>query len=265
MKQDLQDTIRNVLDNLPSEWIDLTTHRLDLYNEQKAKVEFLESFEALGIKSLGELKKLPTAFDYIRLGRPLSCILEWIIAKEDQLDPERVISFSSQMMPLMAVLRKNKFSNKKTTIFYEGSLPNFFDADIISSVYEYQFDLVKVDDLNDTEKNDGIVVILKSSSLMVKDSKADFIIDLYPSAGSIIKILNEDSDFCKEIQHVRRRESIAMTPQSCLEVLQTFVGREINAKREFDKTNLLATIQNITKVDRLPLLLIVVSLCNTHQ
>ena len=109
MKQDLQDTIRNVLDNLPSEWIDLTTHRLDLYNEQKAKVEFLESFEALGIKSLGELKKLPTAFDYIRLGHPLSCILEWIIAKEDQLDPERVISFSSQMMPLMAVLRKNKF------------------------------------------------------------------------------------------------------------------------------------------------------------
>ena len=51
-KENMQDTkvlnyIKDVLQNIPSDWLHLTTHRLDIYNEEEAKTQFLEQFEAL--------------------------------------------------------------------------------------------------------------------------------------------------------------------------------------------------------------------------
>ena len=37
--------IKNILANMPSDWLRLTTHRLDIYNESLAKTEFLEQLE----------------------------------------------------------------------------------------------------------------------------------------------------------------------------------------------------------------------------
>ncbi len=34
--------IDEVLNNAPTDWLKLTTHRLDIYNEELAKTEFLE-------------------------------------------------------------------------------------------------------------------------------------------------------------------------------------------------------------------------------
>ena len=39
--------IKDVLNNQPSDWLNLTTHRLDIYNESLAKVEFIDQFETL--------------------------------------------------------------------------------------------------------------------------------------------------------------------------------------------------------------------------
>ena len=72
--------IKDVLNHMPADWLDLTTHRLDIYNEKLAKVEFLEQFNYLFKDNNSDtiaLNELPTAYDYIRLGHPLSCILEW--------------------------------------------------------------------------------------------------------------------------------------------------------------------------------------------
>ena len=102
--------LNNLLDGLPSDWLNLTTHRLDIYNEPLAKTQFLEQFELLfeaNNATTSALQILPTAYDYIRLGHPLSCVLEWSIAKLIGNDPEQVISFSSQTMPILAVLRSN--------------------------------------------------------------------------------------------------------------------------------------------------------------
>ena len=37
--------IKDVLENSPADWLGLTTHRLDIYDEQLAKIQFLEQFE----------------------------------------------------------------------------------------------------------------------------------------------------------------------------------------------------------------------------
>ena len=131
-----RDYIKEVLKNMPEDWVNLTTHRLDIYNEKLAKVQFLEQFETLYINETTEtsaLKVLPTAYDYIRLGHPLSSVLEWGIAKEQSLDAEFVISFQSKTVPILSILRTNLLEGKNTQINYKGTLPADFNADIIFS------------------------------------------------------------------------------------------------------------------------------------
>ena len=115
---------------MPDEWLRLTTHRLDIYDESLAKTQFLEWVEALyreGDPTASALRALPTAYDYIRLGHPLSCLLEWTIARQNDLEPSHVISFSSKTMPILAVLRKNLLDGKKSLIAHAGALPASFD------------------------------------------------------------------------------------------------------------------------------------------
>ena len=128
--------IKDVLENMPTDWLNLTTHRLDIYDEKLAKTQFLDQFETLFNNNNSEssaLNELPTAYDYIRLGHPLSCVLEWAIANLNNLKPENVISFSSKTIPILAILRKNLLDNKNTQIIYTGELPDFFDAEIIKN------------------------------------------------------------------------------------------------------------------------------------
>ena len=68
----MEDYIKAVLENMPRDWLNLTTHRLDIYEEKLAKVQFLEYFENLfnsGNSDASALSVLPTAYDYVRLGK----------------------------------------------------------------------------------------------------------------------------------------------------------------------------------------------------
>ena len=123
--------IKNVLNNLPTDWLNLTTHRLDIYNEQLAKTEFLTQFENLFNNNnyqASVLNELPTAFDYIRLGHPLSCILEWCIAKTHNIKPDNIICFSSKTTPILAILRKNLLDGKHTQIVYTDKFLTRYNA-----------------------------------------------------------------------------------------------------------------------------------------
>ena len=144
--------IEDVLENMPSDWLNLTTHRLDIYNESLAKTQFLEELDVLIAENrldCKSLRELPTAFDYIRLGHPLSCVLEWTIAGQNNVSADGVISFSSLTMPILAILRKNQFEDKKTRIAYTGELPAAFDAELIESVYAYNFELSQVNSVHE--------------------------------------------------------------------------------------------------------------------
>jgi len=39
--------VKKILQNMPKDWLELTTHRLDIYDESQAKVQFLEKLEGL--------------------------------------------------------------------------------------------------------------------------------------------------------------------------------------------------------------------------
>ncbi|MFD2518054.1 cystathionine beta-synthase [Salinimicrobium flavum] len=255
--------VENVLDNMPTDWLRLTTHRLDIYNEGLAKTQFLEQFEDLFNKNNSEpsaLAGLPTAYDYIRLGHPLSSVLEWAIAKLNDLKPENVISFSSRTIPVLAVLRKNLFNNKNTRILYTGELPDHFDAETLKRVYGYNFELKQIENVEEIPEFNGSTVFISNEDAGLSAGRKfgdpdltreiDFLISVHPHFGSILLVNGEKNDnYISEIQHVRRRETIAMTPADCYSALQQLTGRGVVEEKtnpETNKAKVEASIRSIT-------------------
>ena len=249
--------IGEVLKNMPDGWLNLTTHRLDIYDEQLAKVQFLEHFEHLfnDLNSgTSALNALPTAFDYIRLGHPLSCVLEWVIARLNSLDPNNIISFSSKTIPVLAILRANLLEGKDTLITYSGELPDALDLHILRNVYGYTFDLKYVNNVSEIPAFHGSTIfITQQEDLYTLDltPSIDFFITIHPHTGSVLSVNGAHNErYISDIQHVRRRESIAMTPANCLATLRNLnktssIEMDRNAF-ETHKAQVLESIKSIT-------------------
>ncbi|MGX5174858.1 hypothetical protein ACUR5C_12625 [Aliikangiella sp. IMCC44653] len=228
----------NLLKYIPKEWLELTTHRLDIYHEAQAKSEFLTALKEVQLESLDSseaLSELPTAYDYIRLGHQLSSVLEWVLAESNQLAAEQLITFASKTMPILAVLRTNKLLGRHTKIYYTTQSLPLTDLDRLLSIYGYDFELVAVPSASDVPQN------LESTSLFVTESDfsealpansfIDAWVNLHSNFGSAIAITGDPNaapvvELIKNVQHVRRRESIAMTPGNAYKLLQEiFTGQ----------------------------------------
>ncbi len=252
--------IKDVLENIPADWVNLTTHRLDIYDEELAKSQFLEEFEILAKNNVSDtsaLSELPTAYDYIRLGHPLSCVLEWVIADLNKLKPENVISFSSRTIPIMAVLRKNLLDRKNTQIVYTDALPQGFDADALRRVYGYKFDVKKVESVGDIGGFDGSTIFI-SQKAELRDfdliPNIDFSIGIHTQLGSVLLVNGARNErYISDIQHVRRRETIAMTPGNCFSALNILTGNSSSghkkSNQEANKATVVESVKEITGTD----------------
>ena len=252
----MQDYIKKVLVHMPTDWIKLTTHRLDVYDEQLAKTQFSEQLEILfnaNTYETSSLSKLPTAYDYIRLGHPLSCLLEWAIAKLLHIESDHVISFSSSTAPILAVLRKNLLGNKNTRILYTDHLPDSFDTEVLQTIYGYQFELQKIDTTDVIAEFDGSTLFITQQTDLKNlefNPNIDFLVNLHPQLGSVLLVNGKhNAAYISEIQHVRRRETIAMTPANCLVALKSLVqplAVETNTNPELNKKRVLEAIAQVT-------------------
>ena len=249
--------INKVLENMPKNWLNLTTHRLDIYDEKLAKTQFLKQFEVLFNAKNSEalsLDELPTSYDYIRLGHPLSCLVEWVIAHLNNTNANNVISFSSKTASILAILRKNLFVNKNTQIIYTGKLPDFFDAELLRRIYGYKFDLLKVENTSAISKFNGSTIFISQKEDIFNfdlRSTIDFSINIHTLLGSILVVNGEHNEsYIPEIQHVRRRETIAMTPANSLAALKFLIEPSsfdaTKNKKETSKTLVLDSIKAIT-------------------
>ena len=250
--------IKEVLQNRPDGWLTTTTHRLDIYEEELAKTQFLEQFEILYKESNASsiaLNKLPTAYDYIRLGHPLSCVLEWGIAKLNHQNAENVISFSSQTVPILSVLRKNGLENKKTQILYVGKLPANFDPDVVRNIYGYDFELNAFDSSQDVPEFNGSTILIANEDKFGPTKTrtgVDFHLSLYNDLGSVLVVNGvENENYIADIQHVRRRETVAMTPADCFIALASLVAESpfklADHNSDKEKESVVRSIQKITE------------------
>jgi len=244
--------IKNIIENMPSDWLNLTTHRLDIYNEKLAKTQFIEQFETLyksEDSSTESLSQLPTAYDYIRLGHPLSSVLEWTIAKLNGVNTENVISFSSETIPVLAVLRTNLLEQRATRFLYTEDLPERFNTDLLKSVYNYNFELQQVDNLDKVEVFDGSTILISKHQTVtanLQNDAIDFYVNLYENLGSVLLISGKaKTSFISDIQHVRRRETIAMTPANCLVALKAYTHETSFSPQQLDTATHKAKVKSI--------------------
>lgn len=252
----LQNFLADLIQNMPKDWLKLTTHRLDIYKEDLAKTEFLEGLNALYENQKTDTESfdnLPTAYDYIRLGHPLSSVLEWALGHLLGYNSENIIAFSSETMPLLAILRENSRQGRATTVWHDGPLPEALNEEVLSSVYNYQVHFKEWKGEFDLRSDKAKTIFYTPKPLFKQGFElpdVDFHICRVDSLGSLILVnTDESASYVKAIQHVRRRESIAMTPADCLSLLKEILSdsnEEPAYVADGDLQNLRHTIANIT-------------------
>ena len=181
-------------------------------------------------------------------------MLEWAIANLNKLKAKNVISFSSKTAPILAVLRSNLLAKKNTRIFYTGELPLFFDAKVVQGIYGYDFDLKQVADVSAIPAFNGSTIFISQQDEIGNynlSPNIDFLVSLHHHLGSVILVNGEQNEnYISEIQHVRRRETIAMTPANCLVALKQLIGETIsdssNTNAETNTALVLDAIKEIT-------------------
>lgn len=229
-------TVRKILENLPPGWVELTTHRLDVYDETQAKSQFLEQLHTLQSTSgysVKTLEALPTAYDYIRLGHQLSSILEWVVAQINQVPSDQVISFTSKTMPILAILRKNTLSDVATHIYHDTDSSPLIDIPRLEKIYGYKVHSHKIPDTSQIpDHGDATVIFVTEAPYktpLTVSKNVDATVNTHPNCGSIIIIHNAQiTNIVKDVQHVRRRECIAMTPVDAQNVLHEIVNDKHN-------------------------------------
>jgi len=234
-KQRLE-TVGKILDHVPEDWLKLTTHRLDVYDESQAKTQFLErlvDLEASGELTTDTLGALPTAYDYIRLGHPLSCVLEWVLGTLNHVPASQVITFTSRTMPILAMLRSESLAGRTTHLYFVGDSAPIIDLPRLERVYGYRVELRRVVDASEVASHDdGAVVFVTASPFdrpLDTGPNIDITVNVHAEYGSALLIHSSNRaalEIAGQVQHVRRRESIAMTPPNALLLLHEIMGRE---------------------------------------
>lgn len=230
----LQTVIQQILHHMPSDWTTLTTHRLDIYDESQAKVQFVEGLQRLldeGTVTEATLSTLPTAYDYVRLGHQLSSVLEWGIGHLYGVLVGQVISFASQTMPMLALLRSATVHKQKIVVYHDCALPEVLFMPEVESVYGYATRFVRIESVRDiSAKDSGLVVFVTNESLIEGRviSGVDATINLSSAFGSVLILHPRNAStvdrWIAEVQHVRRRECIAVTPPYAKRMLEEMIG-----------------------------------------
>ena len=220
----------------------MTTHRLDIYDESQAKSQFLAEFEKISLDEMStkSLEQLPTAFDYIRLGHQLSSILEWAIAGFRDVPAEQVVSFSSQTMPLLSVLRENQVRGHKTEIYYATEAKPLMDLDVLKKIYNYDVCITKVASLADIPSDSSLTKIFVTDQLSLDNAdtkKVHMTLHNHQNYGTVMVIEdNGGSDGARTwdavVQHSRRRESIAITPPNSIPMIEELLGESSTAPEQ---------------------------------
>src|SRR5690606_27770792 len=127
-------------------------------------------------------------------------------------------------------------------------------AEVIRTIYGYSFELVQVTSISDLPNFNGSTVFIAAQNELCTiqlTPAIDFHLSMDSQLGSILVVNGIQNDaYVSEIQHVRRRETIAMTPANTLVALRSFVGEKVNYSTNSDlasnKKSVLVSIAEIT-------------------
>ncbi|MEO0734091.1 MAG: cystathionine beta-synthase, partial [Bacteroidota bacterium] len=140
-------------------------------------------------------------------------------------------------------------------------LPAAFDADLLRRVYDYRFELCQAADLATIPGFGGTSILLIDQEDFAPGPLPpgiDFVVASYANLGSVLYASIANGGYVADIQHVRRRESIAMTPANCLVALENMLGTApaeplVPSALTAAKTTVRTIISEVTATETTPL------------
>ena len=155
---------------------------------------------------------------------------------------------------MLAILRKNLLDHKKTQIIYNDHLPAIFESELLQNVYDYEFELLAIQKGAEIPEFEGSTLLISQQDSIRKSALSpniDFYVNVHTGLGSILLVNGEKNEgYISEIQHVRRRETIAMTPANSHTALKNLSEdatiETIQHTLETTKKSVLTSIRNIT-------------------
>jgi cystathionine beta-lyase/cystathionine gamma-synthase len=164
-------------------------------------------------------------------------------------------------MPILSILRKNALSKKKTRILYTRKMPGLFAREILVKTYGYEFTLKKIEKNEVLPSFEGSTIFITNKEDLLNfnlENSFDFVMNFHESLGSVLVVNGARNDeYVSEIQHVRRRETIAMTPANAYAIIDSTINDTVinneNAQLEVNKKKVLDEIKSITKTSIEPL------------
>ncbi|MDX1350521.1 MAG: cystathionine beta-synthase, partial [Putridiphycobacter sp.] len=129
-----------------------------------------------------------------------------------------------------------------------------FDDKVLRTVYDYDFELTAIQEDEAILPFEGSTILISEKETVFNvdlENNIDFYISVHAQIGSVLLINGSKNEkYVADIQHVRRRETIAMTPANCLIGLKLLVGTSRLDNQKFkeaeNKASVLKTINDIT-------------------
>ena len=137
------------------------------------------------------------------------------------------------------------------------------DLNLLAEIYRYQGSITRITKAEDIPPHEkDLVVLITSRGFKGRDfveSHVDVVIDVHADLGAAIVILNSVknqayglSNLVGEVQHVRRRESIAITPTDVYNALSEFINH-VPSQIKLDVTDVKSIETEVMRLSKSPL------------
>lgn len=216
----MQQVIAEILTAIPSEWKGTTFKNHNLLGRE----QFCDNLTALLSKresskepiSTNDLIDLGNAEDYLRVATNIATTLEYFLAKEKGMSVDRVYTFASTAMPIVAVA----LTANKPVHLYTGD-KNFDNGTQLTKVLNLLQANFTIHSGNAPKDNSNDNVVLAFENAFDNESSVDGIISSY-----ILYIQNTEKIISSEILVIRKRMSTPATTPMATSMLQKLAGVE---------------------------------------
>jgi len=237
-------TIANILSVLPTEWHGTTFKNHNLLGREgfEKNLASLLSTKEIDITT-EDLENLGNAEDYLRVATNVATTLEVFLARARNFSVQQVFTFSSTVMPIVAVV----LTVKKPVHLYIGDEEAPFTSET-GKFLELLGGTLTIHKGNPEEKADDVVLAFESAAN--NDVKVDGVI-----GTNILYIHNLNKINPAEILVIRKRMSTPMTTPMAISKLQELAGVTVTQPPTIDSAaadEVYAHLQTLSGTDPNP-------------
>lgn len=241
------ETIQNLLGNIPNEWYGTTYNNSKLITRQ----EFISNLIDLKSNKITrqELENIGNSSDYFRVGSNISTIFEYIYATNNKLDYRNTYSFSSIIMPILAIYFT---TNKKMNLWIDEIIisKSLIDISILDSIFtqlEIPIHIYSILHINDIANSINVYMTISNNRKTTK--KMEAFVDIITIGNNLQSILYIEDTNTLSIDNIYTFRKRLSTPSTNSFILDWFNQKRTNNDFTIENNNSIETVELYNHLD----------------